>query len=567
MHKGEKATFSQSKRILTTLVVSMVAWVGGNCAVAQEIPTTGAEASPASKPLNIANPTVLQPLTDDEATKAAAASEAAVTDPSGTAPQEGTPSTGSKPEVIRKAVVGGSVLTDPTAAKEEIRPAQLPGAASLGNPLIPQDVNGMPIQPPLSTPVPSSTSRVGRRSPITSSTPFSDEQKRDDGPVVLGSDLEPVRADTELASDELSPEALNPPEVESADPWVFGLEVATLFDDNIRLSNNDAQEDFSFLLNASVAYQLGDVRRKRGSWARVAYKATGIAFVKEDEENSVDHDLQAGIQKRWGSLALLMEGRYRRLSGATPDLGDRVQRDDYQAKAGGSYDLGGRTFVEAYTTYNAVRYGEPTLADYDEWVAEGFAGYEVSGRTRVSAGGAVGRLKVAGMGTQNFQRALVKVDRLKTGALGLTAKAGAEFRQTPQGDKITPVFSASADWEPVEDSTRLTAEIFQETLASGALAGENYTRTGGAVRLLQQIGDRFSAGLEAGYEHLSYGETASGEASGRSDDYFFAKPSLRYEFAARRRAEIFYSFRADDSSVDDFSFTANQWGLSFGLDF
>ena len=54
--------------------------------------------------------------------------------------------------------------------------------------------------------------------------------------------------------------------------------------------------------------------------------------------------------------------------------------------------------------------------------------------------------------------------------------------------------------------------------------------------MMQQLGSRFSAGLEAGYEQLSYGETASGQASGRSDDYFFAKPSLRYEFAARRRA-------------------------------
>jgi hypothetical protein len=117
------------------------------------------------------------------------------------------------------------------------------------------------------------------------------------------------------------------------------------------------------------------------------------------------------------------------------------------------------------------------------------------------------------------------------------------------------------------DGTRVTAEGFRETVASGVLGGETYLRTGGALRILQHFGNRFAVGLETGYEQLAYTEISDGAGAGRTDDYFFARPSLKYEFNARRRAELFYHFREDDSTSDDFSFTANQWGLSFGLDF
>jgi hypothetical protein len=476
------------------------------------------------------------------------------------------PGPGLQGEAALKQMPGdGSKLLDPTKPVNEVRAAGVPGSGPGVSPLLPQDPQGGVIRPPLTTP--DANEGVGRVQPVTATTPFKSESTPTGGPVVMGTELEPDAATSPLTPDQNGPDFSDDPVVESTDPWVFGVEVATVYDDNIRLSSQDAQQDFLFVLSASVAWQRGDVKRKRGSWQRVYYKATGVAFAEQSDENSLDHDFQAGAQKRWGSLALAMEGRFRRLSGATPDLGDRVLRNDFNVKASGTYDFSGRTFVEAGVAYNGVRYEEAGLADYDEWVAEGFAGYELSGRTRISAGGSLGRLDVAKAGSQDFQRALVKVNRVSTGSLGLTGKAGAEFRQTPQGDKTTPVFSLAADWEPVEDSTKVSVEVIRETVASGALAGENYQRTGAAVRVAQDLGSRFKAGLEAGYERLSYDAASNATSSGRSDDYLYVKPSLKYEFAARRRAEIFYSFREDDSSDEAFSFTANQWGLSFGLDF
>lgn len=466
-------------------------------------------------------------------------------------------------ETVRKAVVETKGLTDPTAPNPTIDSGNAPAGGLLATPLMPE-TGGVALSTPETS---SAVTEVKKSKAITASTPFVKTSPAGTGPVVMGTDLGPNPAATPLSAEAVPSEFADAPVLESTDPWVFGVEGSAFFDDNIRLSNRNKESDFIFQLQGSVAWQQGDVKKKRGSWARVFYEATGIVFAEASSENNVDHDFQAGGQKRWGSLALALEGRYRRLSGATPDLGDRVQRDEYGAKVSGSYDLSGRTFVEAGASYNAVRYQESLLADYDEWLGEGFAGYELSARTRIAAGGAVGRTHVNAGSSQDFQRALVKLSRVSTGSLGLNAKAGVEFRQTPKGKNTTPVFALGADWEPVADSTKISVQAFRETVASGALAGENYLRTGAALRMAQQIGTRFSAGLEAGYEHLEYAATSSGTASGRSDDYFFAKPSLKYEFDGRRHAEVFYSFREDDSSVEDFSFNANQWGLAFGLDF
>ena len=476
-----------------------------------------------------------------------------------------TPAGSPETEVVKRAIVdSGSALLDPTKPSPIVPEAGVPPVIdSADNPLLP--TNPAPAEPMLTGPVTSGAVRPVE--PIMGSAPFAPESKPTGGPVMMGADLNPNEAVTPLSPEQTPPELLDGPIVEPTDPWVFSVEVASVYDDNIRLSSSNEQQDFLFVMSASVAWQWGDVRLKRGSWARVYYEATGIVFAEQSDENNVDHDFQAGVQKRAGRLATALEGRYRRLSGATPDLGDRVQRDDYQAKLSGAYDLSGRTFIEASAAWNAVRYEDGGLADYDEFLGEMFAGYEVSGRTKVSAGGGVGQLRVAGAGKQDFQRALVKVTRASTGALGLTGKAGAEFRQTGIRNNITPVFAVTADYEPVEDSTRITAEAFSETVASGALAGETYRRTGGALRLTQRLGSRLVAGVEAGYERLNYEAGMVEATSGRSDDYYYAKPSLKYEFNTRRRAEVFYSFREDDSSLEDFSFTANQWGLSFGLDF
>lgn len=389
------------------------------------------------------------------------------------------------------------------------------------------------------------------------------------GPVSLTTELMPNEAATPLL-----PEGAENANVEAGSAivasrrWTFSLDVRSIYDDNILLSQPGLEKsDFVFLVTPSVTWRNGDTAGKRQSYASASYSPSASFFVDESGENSLDHTVRADMQKRFGRFAVGVEGKYQHLSGATPELNDRVDRDEAGAKLRLRYDLSSRTGIETSAGMNTVRYREAMLADYDEWLSETFVGYEFSGRTRVGVGGAFGRMDVAGRDSQDFQRALVRATTDATGKLTIDAKGGVEFRQMGAGSETTPVFNVAADYRPT-GRTSVGGSVFREVTASGTIENENVTRTGAAVRVQQKLGSRLTAGVEAGYEKMEFAPSESGVvSSGREDKYFYIRPSLRYEFREGRRAEIYYSLREDNSTVSNFDFEANQAGLAIGFDF
>jgi hypothetical protein len=358
------------------------------------------------------------------------------------------------------------------------------------------------------------------------------------------------------------------PVLDSGRPWTFSVEARSIYDDNIFLGpEGTEQSDVVFLLAPSVTWRSGDIARRYGSYGIVSYTASASFFVDEGDENSLDHSFRADLQRRFGRLSAGIDGRYQRLSGATPELSDRVDRDEAAARLRLAYDIGGRTSIEASGGYSIVDYQDAGLTDYDEWLAEAFIGYQIGGRTRAALGGAVGQLNVDRGESQDFTRALLKVSTDPTGKFTLDAKGGAEFRDTAAGSETTPVYSLTGEYRPT-GRTSVAAVVYREVTASGSIEHENVTRTGASLRVQQRLGQRFTASIEAGCENLDYDSTEAGAvASGRDDDYFFIRPSLRYELSEGRRAEIYYSLRRDDSSLSEFDFKANQAGLALGFDF
>ena len=388
-------------------------------------------------------------------------------------------------------------------------------------------------------------------------------------PVSLTTELSPNEAATPLL-----PEGMEAGDVESGplEPakrrWTLSMEGRFIWDDNIYLSGQGQKEsDFVFLIAPALTWRHGDTAAKKDSYATAVYSPSASIFLDHSGENSVDHTARIEAQKRFGKLTLGGGAVYQRLSGATPELSDRVDRDEAGAKLHLGYDLSSRTGLETSLSAHSVNYRESTFADFDEWVSETYAGYALSGRTRVSAGGAFGRMDVKGSDSQEFQRVLVKATVDAGGKLTLDAKGGFEFRHTGAGDSDTPVFHVSAEYRPT-GRTALVASAYREVTASGSVDNENLTRTGGSLKVVQKLGSRLTAAAEAGYEEMDYTPTESGAAaSGREDEYFFIRPSLRYEFQQGRRAEIYYSCREDDSSLSEFDFTANQAGIAIGFDF
>jgi hypothetical protein len=193
------------------------------------------------------------------------------------------------------------------------------------------------------------------------------------------------------------------PMVDTRRRWTFSIEFRSIYDDNIFLSREGSeQSDLVFLVAPSVTWRAGDTAKRHDSYAVVSYTPSASFFVDESDENSLDHTVRAEMQKRFGRLAVGVDGRFQRLSGATPELSDRVDRAETAARLRLRYDVSGRTSVEVSGGYSQVDYRDAALADYEEWLVETFVGYQLSGRTRVAAGGAAGRMDVAGAGSQEL---------------------------------------------------------------------------------------------------------------------------------------------------------------------
>jgi hypothetical protein len=348
----------------------------------------------------------------------------------------------------------------------------------------------------------------------------------------------------------------------------LSLDVSATYDDNVFFSARDTQSDFVFVASPKLTLQNGDFRAKEETFGILNYNPQAIFFSKGTADNTLDQHVKAEVQYAIARLSIGLEGSFNRVSDPTPDLGGRVDRNETKTRLRATYGWGPKLEAETNFLYTGTNYDPSQLADFSEFVNETFIRYQVTARTKAALGFGIGRLNVDGFGNQDFERVLVQVLSDVGSKLTLKAKGGVEFRQTEVGDETTPVFSLAMDYK-IREGTSLALEAYREVTASGGEPGQNVTRTGIAAKVRQKMGERFVAGLDAGYEHLAYAASSNRltTSTSRDDDYFFVRPSLTYELAEGRRFELYYLHRQNDSSQADSSFDGNQLGASVGVDF
>ena len=454
-------------------------------------------------------------------------------------------------ETVRPALDPAAPLVEsgdtPSSAIPIPPPIDSPAAATIESPsLIPADDNA-----PLPTEVPpvgsdgSSSASEGSQQPI-----------------------QPLAPMTPLLAANSPVEPPIPPVLNNGKRVQFSLDVDAVYDDNIYFSSKNPVTDFIFVASPKLTLQRGDFRAREESFGILNYNPQAIFFAKSGADNTLDQNLKAEVQYTIARLAIGLESSYKHLSGATPDLGDRVERDEGAAKLRLAYGWGAKMEAESTFLYTTTQYDPKELADFSEFVNETFLRYQVSARTKAALGVGVGKLDVDGFGDQVFERALLQVISDVGAKFTLQAKAGVEFRQTDLEDDVTPIFSLAMDYR-IREGTTLALEAYRDVTASGGAPGENLTRTGIAAKVSQRLGNRFIGNLAVGYEQNAYYATSKSTTAeaGRKDDYFFIRPSLLYQLREGRRFELYYTHREDDSNIPDSSFEANQVGASVGFDF
>lgn len=359
------------------------------------------------------------------------------------------------------------------------------------------------------------------------------------------------------------------------------FDVSVMWDDNIFIQADHEIEDFLFTFSPglTVGYLDEESRLERfldrqvrasravqyeGNYFLLDYTPSFVVFLDNDSENSFDQDARFEARWQWQKLSLAAQAAFISKNETNTELGTRLRHTGVGAGLSARYQFSERTSAEIGAYFQDDDYEE--ASGHTEYRAESFLDYEVTPLIDFGVGVSFGLVEVEDASQQTFERLLARGSYELSGKITARAQAGVEFRQFDEGgdDQTNPIFEFEVSYEPAE-LTRLGVGVYRRVIPSISEPAESVETMGVAVTFARTLraGLRFVA--EAGYENSEYSDTGAGPA--RSDDYFYGRVGLSYNFATWGSAGIGYEYRDNDSSRSASSYTNNRLTVDVSLTF
>lgn len=365
--------------------------------------------------------------------------------------------------------------------------------------------------------------------------------------------------------------------------YQFRLNVHSVYDDNINISQGQSESDFYTAIEPSIMLEFGDFTTRQGNFIRLDYLASVFLFADHSENDALQHVFQLEGQYQLNRLTLNLTQSIQILDGTDVRSLDSAGNFGQQV----NLDVAGRTRFNIYTTHvNAAYYltgktflsvgGDYTDSDYHNLISSDtisgnlFLNYNYGPKLVVGLGGTAGWNRVdAPTPDQTYEQANVRVSYQVTGKIDVRASAGIEFRNFEgQGrdQYVSPVFDFGLNYLPF-DGTTFSLAANRHLLNSAVLAGQDFATTSFTVSASQRLVDRISVAGSVGYENSDYFSAIAGGVSNRTDNYFFVEPSIAVRVTRFWTVGAYYLHRANDSSFNAFSFHDNQVGVRTSLTF
>lgn len=359
------------------------------------------------------------------------------------------------------------------------------------------------------------------------------------------------------------------------------IDVSVMWDDNIFIQPENEIEDFLFTFSPGLTIGYIDeesrlerflereVRASRavqydGNFFLLDYTPSFVVFLDNDSENSFDQD--ARFEARWQlqKLSLAAQASFISKNETNTELGTRLRHEAVAASVSGRYQFTERVSAELGGYFQDDDYQD--ASGNTEYRTEAFVSYAVSPVVEFGVGVAFGLVEVENGQNQTFERLLARGSYELTEKVAVRALAGVEYRQSDGDaeDQTNPVFEVELAYVPAE-LTRVGFRAFRRVTPSISAPEDSVETTGVALTFSRTLrtGLRFLA--EVGYEFADF--TESGVGGSRSDDFFFGRTGLIYNFATWGSAGVSYEYRNNDSSRSASGFTNNQITFDVSLTF
>lgn len=342
-------------------------------------------------------------------------------------------------------------------------------------------------------------------------------------------------------------------------PHVAG---AVVYDDNIRISRTDQQEDVILNFAPGVLIGVGEYRSGGGTFLSLDYTPSFFVYAEHDENSTVDHAVTFAGQYAFTKLTLGLSQTYQASSGGLVEAGDRIDRRVYVTTLTSRYNYSHKTSFEVNFRQTISEFDGLAVSGYNEWVNQDWVNYALSDKVTVGVGATFGIRDVRGSANETFEQALVRAGYKLTEKVDVTASAGGEFRQFQGGESNDPafVFSFGGVYRP-RAGTELALEAFRQDQASVVARSQNFVATGVRGSIRQKMLRKFALGLGYGFQHASYRGTEAGVTTDREDEYWYVGPEVGCQINEHWNAGVFYQFRENTSNDSRFNFQNNQVGL------
>jgi hypothetical protein len=205
---------------------------------------------------------------------------------------------------------------------------------------------------------------------------------------------------------------------------------------------------------------------------------------------------------------------------------------------------------------------------YDEWSTLDWLNYQFWPRLTAAVGVGGGYDNEDTSPDMTFEQLQGRVNWRATDKISFQLHGGVEVRQFLSGgagDLINPVFGASVQYQPFEQ-TKIS--LTGERVVSASYLQNQVTETiGVSAGLNQRLLGKLFLNLNGGYQMVKYVSSVNTSGSNRRDDYCFLNAQLNRVFLKRGTIAVLYQISKDDSSLPGYSFTSHQVGFQIGYSY
>jgi hypothetical protein len=372
------------------------------------------------------------------------------------------------------------------------------------------------------------------------------------------------------ANELLPSEKKNVIEAAAEKVWRLILTFGTgwFYDDNIFISHTNRKADNVFTLDGGFSFELGDYRQQVGNYQIVKFLTTGYLFTRNTGQDSVDYDAVVQGQYRFSNFTFQNQIIFDYLNGSDRTVGTFVSRYLLDGRLRLLYDVSDKTqLFGEFEQISSIYVAE--ISSY-EYIGRFGVDYSITPKIKLGLEGDVGDLVQEDGPSSLYGQARLRAAYRYTEKLTFRGSAGVEVRSYSNSDliRVTPVFELGADYRPFTDTT-VSLTGFRKIFASPIAFDQFFTATGVELDVKQRLLQRFTAVATFGYEHDTYHGTGGVVTinTGRTDDYFYIRPNITYDFRKWLTATLYYEYSRNSSSVGESSFYDNRVGLQISITF